>query len=144
VKAWALLLLILCLSVRAESVTLTITNVDIPTATPIIQVEPDPSNTNYFGLNEPGHYWLSGTANFWAWSGTNGGSNFVQISWQTRTNNSYLLQWSTNGTAWFDVRVYFAGLGTPRYWYDWPTNGRSWRVISLAPVAPQNLRVVSK
>ena len=98
------------------------------------------SNTNYFTLTSTNNLinvsdWVNST--FYC------GSVF-KLSWQSVSNQTYLIQYSTNQVDWVDIRVYNVGDGFVRVWYDSPM-GRFYRLATpglIFLVAPLNFRIL--
>ena len=107
--------------------------VSLPMESIVLQHTPHPTNNTYYVLDKNNRYYISGTQMLEAYVG-----DCIKLSWDSRTDVGYVIQWSTNQVDWFDIKVRIQGNGSKRIWYDnYPS--KYYRLVST-PLPPERLR----
>lgn len=93
--------------------TLNIHKVCLGTNNFVMQVAPHTTNISYYTLFASNNMLISGTADLTAYI-----DECIKLSWNTVTNQYYVLQTSTNLIDWASLRIRFEGTGSNIVWYD--------------------------
>lgn len=128
-----LCLLFLTISINAQNFTgenVQITNV-------VLQITPHPTNiSKAFLKDRNGNTEVSGTVVLTAYIG-----QVNKLSWDSRINTAYLIEWSTNSVDWIPFPIVFVGNGQRLVYYD-ENVSKSYRLRSVFTI-PSKVRVLN-
>jgi len=134
-KKLCLLLILLKSSLAFSQQNFSVQNAYLGLTNIVNQFVPHPTNTAYYTLTSTNTWYVSGTMIITAHIG-----DVIKLSWNSVSNQEYIIQYSTNGITWKDIQVKIYGSGGVNVWYDTETN-RTYRLTPMV-LPPTNLRVL--